>query len=393
MKKLMFCLLAGLMLTAGIGQDEFFTPGYSIGGYGELHWNQEFDSNDEQTKNQLDFHRFIIYYGYNWSEHWSFKSEIELEHNYVKDGNGELELEQAFVNYHAGNWGFQGGVILPSAGLINEYHEPPLFLSVERPTYSKYIIPTTWFSNGFAFYGSYNDFGIRLALVEDLNGDGIINDGHIRGGRGKGYKTSAENWTKNLSVSYTGISGLRVGGSYTMNDAPTAEVSAGSYHTWEYIQVSGQDTEDDPSDDVYEWMDVLNENEAKEKSSLGVQLFEVNAKYDANNFHAVFEFGQISFDASSITDVDDWTSSGYYLDLGYNIGSYVNCNKLIPWLRISNVSKNVDDDSKIEDYMRIGLTWWPIDNVAFKFDYGTITKKADPDNPTTQLNMGVGYNF
>ena len=37
--------------------------------------------------------------------------------------------------------------------------------------------------------------------------------------------------------------------------------------------------------------------------------------------------------------------------------------------KISNVSTDVDTDSKITDYMRFGLTWWPIDNVAFKF-YG-----------------------
>ena len=43
--------------------------------------------------------------------------------------------------------------------------------------------------------------------------------------------------------------------------------------------------------------------------------------------------------------------------------------------------------------MRFGLTWWPIDNVAFKMDYGTKTIKSDSDNPTTQINLGIGYNF
>ncbi len=330
--------------------DEFFTPGYSIGGYGELHWNQAYDNEGEQTKNQLDFHRFIIYYGYNWTENWSFKSELELEHNFVKDGHGELELEQAFVNYHAGNWGFQGGVILPTAGLINEYHEPPLFLSVERPTYSKYIIPTTWFSNGFAFYGKFNDLNWRIALIEDLEGEGIISDGHIRGGRGKGYKTTAYDWTKNISASYTGISGLRVGGSFTMNNAPI----------------------DDNSE-----------------STLGVTMFETHAKYDANNVFAVFEFGQNIFDASKIDGVEDWTSSGYYLDLGYNIGSMVNCEKLIPWFRTSSVATDVEGDAKA--ITRFGLTWWPINNIAFKADYGSI-KVGDTD-PTTEINLGIGYNF
>ena len=113
-------------------QEDFFEPGYSIGGYGELHYNRTQTGNDDATT-KLDFHRFIIYYGYSFTEEWSFKSEVELEHNFVKDDQGELELEQAFVNYHTDAFGFQAGVILPSVGLINEYHEPPGLISVERP--------------------------------------------------------------------------------------------------------------------------------------------------------------------------------------------------------------------------------------------------------------------
>ena len=332
-------------------QNDFFEPGYSIGGYGELHWNREMDKDGKTTKNIMDFHRFIIYYGYNWTEEWSFKSEVELEHNFLP--GGELELEQAYINYHTDKWGFQGGVILPTVGLINEYHEPPLFLSVERPDYNKYIIPTTWFGNGFAFYGNIADFNLRLALMEDLEGEGIIEDGHIRGGRGKGYKTTGYSLVKNMSAVCTGINGLRLGGSLTLNDAPI---------------------NDEPD------------------TSISVQMFEVNAKYNANNIYAVFEYGQNSFEGNNFTSPLK-TSSGYYLDLGYNIGSMVNCKKLIPWLRVSNVSTDVDTDSKIADYMRLGLTWWPIDNVAFKMDYGTKTKKSDSDNPTTQINLGIGYNF
>ncbi len=333
-------------------QDDFFNPGYSIGGYGELHWNRELDKDGETTKNLMDFHRFIIYYGYNWTEEWSFKSEVELEHNFVQDGDGELELEQAYVNYHTDKWGFQGGVILPTVGLLNEYHEPPLFFSVERPDYSKYIIPTTWFGNGFALYGKVADFNLRLAILEDLEGEGISTSG-IRGARGKGYKTTGYSLVKNLSAVYTGINGLRLGGSLTLNDAPI---------------------NDEPD------------------TSISVQMFEVNAKYNANNIYAVFEYGQNSFEGNNFTSPLK-TSSGYYLDLGYNIGSMVNCTKLIPWFRVSNVSTDVDTDSKIADYMRLGLTWWPIDNVAFKIDYGTKTIKSDTDNPTTQINLGIGYNF
>ena len=377
------------IFSMAIAQDEFFQPGSLLGGYGELHWNKAADADGNQTINTLDFHRFIIYYGYNWTEKWSFKSEVELEHNFVADGEGELELEQAFVNYHAGNWGFQGGVILPTAGLLNEYHEPPLFLSVERPAYSKYIIPTTWFGNGFAFYGNISDFKFRLALMEDLNGDGIAKDGHIRGGRGNGFKTTGESLTKNFSASYTGINGLRLGGSFTMNDAPTTAVKAETIHTWEYTQTAGTDTEDD-SDDVWGWADKVKEIEGTEAGSIGVSLFEINAKYDANKIFAVLEYGKSDFKGNNANTFTDFSSSGYYLDMGYNIGEFVNTNKLIPWLRISNVSKNDEDVKKQTDYLRFGLTWRPINDVVFKTDFANVTTDG---TTTTEFNLGIGYKF
>ncbi len=80
-----------LLITGLLAQDEFFEAGYSIGGYGELHYNRSQAGADAATT-KLDFHRFIIYYGYAFSEEWSFKSEVELEHNFVHDGEGELEL-------------------------------------------------------------------------------------------------------------------------------------------------------------------------------------------------------------------------------------------------------------------------------------------------------------
>ena len=347
--KTIFTIVFFGIINMAIAQDEFFQPGSTIGGYGELHWNKANDADGNSTKNTMDFHRFIIYYGYNWTEKWSFKSEVELEHNFVADDHGELELEQAFVNYHAGNWGFQGGVILPTAGLLNEYHEPPLFLSVERPAYSKYIIPTTWFGNGFAFYGNISDFKYRLTLMEDLEGEGISSNG-IRDGRGKGFETTGYNLLKNISVAYTGINGLRLGGSLSMNDAPY-------------------------------------DNDAD--TSISVQLVEVNAKYTANNIYAVLEYGTSSFTGNNM-DAPLKSSSGYYLDLGYDIGGMFNCNKLIPWLRVSNVSKNDDDISKQTDYLRFGLTWWPINDVAFKTDFANVTVE---DNTTTEFNLGIGYKF
>ncbi len=360
MTKIYFCII---LLTVLIAQDDFFIPGNSIGGYGELHYNRS-QSGENVPTLKLDFHRFIIYYGYAFSEEWSFKSEVELEHNLVYDGEGELELEQAFINYHSERFGFQAGVILPSVGIINEYHEPPLFLSVERPEYSKYVIPTTWFGNGAAVYGKMAGINWRFALLEDLNGDKIGKG--IRSGRVKGYKSTAYNMVKNISVYFNGVTGLRVGGSITSHNAPTSV----------YL------IKDEKGNTIV--------NDA-DTASVGVQLLEVNAKYTANNIYAVLEYGQISYKHNPLGYE---TSGGYYLDLGYNVGSLIGLKgKLIPWVRLSEYNRGNDDKSVDYDIKRYGITFWPVSQIAFKIEYGTKTTASNENNPEIQINAGVGYSF
>jgi len=352
MKKI-FSLIISLFISISFA-DEFVDSGSTLGGYGELHWNTE--------KQEMDFHRFVLFYGHTWDENWSFKSEIELEHNMVggsesdTDGDdnieydGELELEQAYINYHSGSWGFKGGVLLASVGIINPYHEPPTFLSVERPSYAIDIIPTTWFGNGFSFYGNIGDIGLEFMMLEDLNGKKILDSGSIRDGRNKGHDASATDLlgTKIISVSWTGIDGLRIGGSYAMNDAPVI------------------------IDDSGEAMDILS-----------VTLMEINTIYSKNNIHTTFEYGTSDFSHTTAS----WTNSGYYLDIGYNLGGILGIDSvLMPWIRTSSYSINNTDT----DIILYGLTYKPIPNISFKVDMGT-NKIGNAENNI--LNIGLGYMF
>jgi len=382
MKKIILMFISCFLF----GMDDFFEPGFSVGGYGELHYNnQAVDDGDDATEDAdpttlLDFHRYITFINYNFTEKWSFKSELELEHNFVSDGEGELELEQAYVNYHDGNWGFGAGVVLISAGIINETHEPPTFLSVERPDYNKYIIPTTWFGNGMHLYGKFGDFNMKFVLHEDLDGENMfsINDNGteddgdalngdeseddflewsgIRDGRAKGYKSTAYSWTKNMSFAYTGIEGIKLGGSYTTNNAP---------------------------------IDNVKEN------TVDVSLMEFNVGYNANNVVAAFEYGMLGLAHSpeeGVPVLGDINGNGYYLDLGYNVAPLMGWNecKLMPWFRTGMYTKDDSDEDNATNIMKLGLTYKPIDQISFKLDYGTDTKG---ETTTKKINLGVGYMF
>ena len=361
MKKKLF---VSLMLCFSIS-DEFFEPTTTIGGYGELHYDMEHNDRD----GKLDFHRYIFYIKHQFSPEWSMMSEVEVEHNmvYSEGDGGYLAMEQAHLNYWNGTWGWQGGVILVPAGITNEYHEPPTFMSVERPEYNKKIIPTTWFDNGFAFYGAIGDFNWKVALTGDLDGNEIGSG--IRNARMKGVSSTTTDWTKTLQFSWAGMEGLKVGGSMTMNNAPTSAVEASTEHTWEYV------------DGV--WQDVITEISEVEAGEVGVSLTEFNATYSANNIYARLEHGTIDY-----TDNPDGveSSSGYYLDLGYDIASLVGCNdsNLYLWTRKS--AYNTNDTGEDTEISLFGVTYKPMNNISFKFETGT---KDDADI----MNFGIGYMF
>ena len=349
LKSLLFFI--ALIPFVSFAQDEFFESQSSVGGYGELHYNVDRSGN----KHTLDFHRFVLFYGYEWTPAWSFIAEVEIEHNLVKSGQGELELEQATIDFHPSSlFGIRAGVLLAPVGIINLTHEPPTFLSVERPEYSKVIVPTTWFGNGASLYGSICNFRYNFTLMEGLNGDNLSAGSGLRDARQKGYKADAHHWLGSARVDYSVMPGATIGLSYTSNQANRSDGPA-----------------------------------------IGVGLVEVHAQLDAHNIISVFEYGQVSY-----TNYDIESSSGYYFDIGYNIAALFGCNtKIIPWFRwtdLNTASATIfggDTESQFHNQKwMVGITVKPIDQVVFKIDYGQNTAQLD-NSQTKLLNIGAGYMF
>jgi len=355
MKTYNLALVIALLVISSINiraQFDFFESKATIGGYGEMHYN--YKNQAGTTKNTLDFHRFVVFVGYSFTEKWTFKSEIEIEHNYVNYDEGELSLEQAYLDFHYKDYlGFQAGVILVSAGLNNENHEPTLFFGVERPNYSKYIIPTTWFGNGFAIYGIYKGFEYKLNFMEGLIGDKFSFINAIRSGRQKGFESDASSLLYNFRADYTDIPGLKIGGSATYNNA------------------------------------------ISDSLSIPFTLIEIHADYRNNGFIFVGEFGNINYSNISLKK-----SSGYYFDFGYDISRLFNFDwNIIPFARYSNyntasLTENGGDEEKMNNNKEwmVGVSVLPIDNVVLKADYSQNTIELN-SKITKYFNLGIGYRF
>jgi hypothetical protein len=352
---LLFFLFAGSVMV--YAQDEFedvFEPKTTVGGYGELHYNYS-KPNGGPSKEVLDFHRFVIYFGHAWSEKWSFRSEVELEHNLVKDGHGILQLEQAFLNYyHAQYLSLQAGVLLVAASFINEYHEPVFFLSVERPEYAKHIIPTTWYGNGISASGFYSGFDYRAVIIEGLDGSKISHSSGIRDARQKGFKANAKGLLYNARLDYVSIPGLRIGGSLSTNNA------------------------------------VVNDSTKNR-----VNISELHAIYQAYGLYSAFEIGHLSYGTGDLQ-----ASQGYYFDIGYNLGYIFGWKaRIVPWLRwteYNTAAKTATggDSEKMYHYKKwmAGVTFLPMQNVVLKADYGIRERQLDGQK-TDLFNLGIGYNF
>ena len=74
----------------------------------------------------------------------------------------------------------------------------------------------------------------------------------------------------------------------------------------------------------------------------------------------------------------------------------VSCDgQIIPWFRYGNVSKDTDTADTDAQYnvVKVGIAYWPINQVVFKADYGTTTYPNQSSKDGNSINIGMGYMF
>lgn len=183
----------------------------SIGGYGELHYNNHSSDNSADSKNEFDLHRFVLFAGHQYNDKLRFFSEFEIEHSVAGEGqSGEVEVEQAYVEYdYADNHRAKAGVFLIPVGMLNETHEPETFYGTERNPIEKNIIPSTWWEGGAMFSGEISeglsyDAGAHSGLYISPSAGNY----KIRDGRQKVSKAKGDDLAYTARLKYTGAPGL-----------------------------------------------------------------------------------------------------------------------------------------------------------------------------------------
>jgi uncharacterized coiled-coil protein SlyX len=352
--------------------------GVSIGGYGEaLYANfaaRRQDGAPSGMQDRVDLTRAVLYFGYKFDAHFLFNSEIEYEHAVTApDKGGEVEVEFAYLDYrHARPLGLRAGLLLIPMGIVNELHEPPVFLGALRPDIERFLIPSTWRELGIGAYGDWGPIAYRLYLVNGLDSAGFDATG-ISEGRQEGSEALARNWAATGRADVTSIPGATVGVSFFVGD------SGQGRRTPDGRSFRGRTTLIDLHGE-WRWRGI--DLRALWVDSRISDVAEINQANGLNGDQSVGS-GQ----------------RGWYVQAGYDLLSVRGGRaSLLPFARYekydtqarvpAGFARNPENDVNV---WTLGAVFKPIANIALKADWQRRRNAASTG--VNQLNAGIGWLF
>jgi hypothetical protein len=326
-----------------------------IGGYGELHYN------NLDSKQEIDFHRFVLSFNHDFNDNIHFVSEVELEHAVSGEGeNGEVELEQAYLNFTLGDqMASRAGVFLMPVGILNQTHEPNTFYGVERNPVETYIIPTSWWEGGMDLHGELAPgFSYDLAVTSGLDVPQSGNNAYlIRSGRQKVSEARANDPAYTAMLRWTGLPGveLAVSGQYQ------ADVTQG-------------------------------------QQGIGATLLEGHAEIRKGPFGLRALYARWDLEDSDVIDASDPAAVGRDQQEGWYVepsvrGSLWNIPGEFGAFARYNVWDNNAGASNDTEFrqLNVGVNYWPVPDVVFKFDVQQQDNQGSDDD--NGFNVGLGYAF
>ncbi len=316
--------------------------------------------------------RVVLFFGHQFLDWLAVYAELEVENV------SEFEIEQTYLElkpFKKFRIGARVGLVLIPLGIINLYHEPPTFNGVDRPTVDQLIIPSTWRELGAGLFGTIVDGLLwEVDVVAGSDGSKFTSDGGFGPGLSRGFTVSVEN--------------VAVAGRMHFNRVLGLDVGAGFYY-------GGANSK---------------ENALK---GISVGIVEADARYARWGLSLRAEYARVFIQgADTLTrflretvptaDAIAAQQQGFYLEAGYDLLHAIHRTRheVIAFGRYELVDlhaklPDVPDPGFFEpaQYMTVGLTYRPLPEVAFKFDYRRTlagnTIGVSPD----RFSLGIAYMY
>jgi hypothetical protein len=324
----------------------------TFGGYGELHLNKLNNQTPGRSdKDEIDFHRFVLFVGHKFSDRIRFFSELEVEHALsTKDGPGEVELEQAYLDFLVNdNVSVRGGLFLMPVGIINETHEPPTFYGVERNPVEGQILPTTWWEGGAMVTARLgHGFTLDGAVTSGLKTTAAKNYA-VRSGRQKVAQAKAKDAAYTARLKWTAVPGVELAGTVQRQSDITQSEDATAGSAW-----------------LYETHAVLN------RGPFGLRAL----------------YAQWELDGDGPESVGADRQRGWYVEPSFKLneqwGLFARYNR---WDNQAG-----DSTDSVFKQMDVGVNYWPHPDVVVKVDYQNQKSPTGKDE-LDGVNVGIGYQF
>jgi len=346
----------------------------TLGGYGEAQYTNMTGPN---TPGEATLRRFVVYLAHGFNDQITLHSELEVEDARVEPGGsaGELEVEQAYLDYRLKDWlTVRTGLILAPIGILNETHEPTTFNGVQRPGFDTDVIPTTWRELGVGAVGQLSTsagLSYRLYLLNGVKAEGFSAEQGIREGRQEGQDASFANPSITGRLEWA-RPGLKVGGSFWYGGSANGDPALGTG-----------------------------------TFAAPVALFCLDARYDRGQASFRGELANITVgNAEAINgaygvNVGSRIAGGY-AEAAYNVLALLapaSSQKLTAFLRYEQYNTQasvptgtIQSETLARRITTFGFTYKPIYNAVFKGDYQILHNRAGIGEFDI-FALGIGYQF
>ena len=359
----------------------------TVGGYAQLQATWRFTGPEPVGEGTATVRRLVLFVGHDFSR-WGapLRADVELEweNTVTTTGRpGSVEVEQAVVTWTPLGDAIQvrAGLLLVPMGIVNEHHDPPSFLGVDRPTFDQLVIPSTWRELGVALGGRHGVLRWQAALLSPLDPTGF-DDAGIVNGRTLGAVAPVDAAAFAARVEVQPRAGLVVGASgYGSDVGPT--------HAW--ANAAGES--------LTLSLPVLGAEVDARFRGHGVEARAVGAYWalpESDDLMEALRPDGSPYFLAGAAPVPTAMLGGY-VELGWNVLQFADTDHaLVPFVRLEHVdTQHAVPDGEAANPQRtldegtFGLCWRPIPTLAVKADVQLSDRKYGDD--AWGVDVGVGY--